>query len=152
MPSPAERQRAQQRRAQVLQWRLAGWPFDQIAARLDPPVSMQRAHQLYRAALAQIVREPADDLIKAECERLDLLWRAVIARALAGSARHAEVAVRVLERRARLLGLDAPTRTEVRLSVEEVEALDAEIEGLLAASAGGALTEPSRHDLDPPTG
>jgi hypothetical protein len=144
--SVAARVRAQERRAQVLRLRLAGVPFDQIGQQLDPPVSRQRAHQLYRDALAQIVREPAEETVKADLERLDMLWRAVIARALAGSARHAEVGIRVLERRARMLGLDAPTRTELRMTVEEVEALDHEIEALLAAA--GHLDEPAGDDLD----
>jgi hypothetical protein len=142
---PAARARAAERRAQVLRLRLAGVPFDQIGQQLDPPCSMQRAYQLYRSALRQIIRDPGEELIKADLERLDMLWRAVIARALAGSARHAEVGIRVLERRARLLGLDAPTRSEVRLTVEEAEALDAEIEALLAAA--GRLEEPAGDDL-----
>jgi hypothetical protein len=150
MATPTQRLQAAERRARVLRLRLAGVPFEQIAAQLDPPCSTQRAHQLYQAALKQIVREPAEQVLAAEGERLDMLWRAVIARALAGSARHAEVALKVLERRARMLGLDAPqkTRIDAHITVEEAEALDAEIEGLLAA--GAWLAEPAADDLDAP--
>jgi hypothetical protein len=42
----------------------------------------------------------------------------------------------VLERRSRLLGLDAPTRTEVHMTGEEMDALDREIEQLLAQRDG----------------
>jgi hypothetical protein len=45
--------------------------------------------------------------------------------------RHAEVCVRICERRARLLGLDQPAKLEMRMSGEEVDALDREIEQLL---------------------
>jgi hypothetical protein len=141
VPSRAEvRAQAAQRRATVLRLRLGGYQFQQIGDMLDPPCSMQRAHQLYLAALAQIVREPAEELVKADCERIDMLWRIALTHALQGSARWAEVALRCLERRARMLGLDAPTRSEVRMSVEEVDELDREIEQLLAAQRG----------LDPP--
>jgi hypothetical protein len=145
MPHAADRLRTAERRAEVLRLRLAGLQFADIAAQLDPPVSKQRAHQLYRAALAEVVREPGEAVIKAELLRLDMLWRALLPQALRGSARHVEVAVRLLERRARMLGLDAPTRAEVHLTGEEVEALDTEIEALLAAA--GHLEEPARGDL-----
>jgi hypothetical protein len=134
--SVAARVRAQERRAQVLRLRLAGVPFDQIGQQLDPPVTRQRAHQLYRDALAQIVREPAEEVVKADLERLDMLWRALIARALAGSARHAEVGIRVLERRAKMLGLDAPTRTEV-LTLDAIDAEIRQLEAELARRAAG---------------
>lgn len=139
MPGPYGRKRQAERRAQVMRLRLAGLPFDQIGAQLDPPVSMQRAYQLYRDALARVVREPTEDVLTADLERLDLLWRAMLTRAAAGSARHAEIALRVLERRARMLGLDAPTKTEAKVTftAEEVDQLDREIEQLLAAAGAG---------------
>jgi hypothetical protein len=137
VPSSAgTRLAAAERRARVLRLRLAGYQFDQIGAMLDPPVSMQRAHQLYVSALAQVVREPASELVKADLERVDILWRTALTHALQGSARWAEVALRCLERRARMVGYDAPTRSEVRMSVEEVDELDREIEQLLAAQRG----------------
>jgi hypothetical protein len=43
----------------------------------------------------------------------------------------------VLERRARMLGLDAPTRSQVTMTVEEVDALDREIEQLLGQQGLG---------------
>lgn len=132
----AARVRAAERRRQVLTWRLQGVPFARIGAQLDPPCSGQRAHQLYVAALADITREPAEQALKADLERLDLLWATALGHALDGSARWAEVGLRVLERRARILGYDAPARSEVRMSVEEIDQLDREIEQLLAARDG----------------
>lgn len=128
------RLQAAERRRRVLQWRLAGVSFEHIGQQLG--CSRQRAHQLYTDALAAITREPADEALKADLERLDLLWRAALEHALAGSARWAEVGLRVLERRARIIGYDAPTRSQVQLTVEEVDQLDREIEQLLAANRG----------------
>jgi DNA-binding CsgD family transcriptional regulator len=119
-----------QREAKALQLRAAGATYALIANRLGIGETMAR--RVVQRALARVVREPAHQLITLELERLDLLWRSMFARALGGSARHAEVCLRVLERRARLLGLDAPTRSEVHvMSAEEMDALDREIEGLL---------------------
>jgi hypothetical protein len=134
--SAAARLRAAERRRDVLTWRVAGQSFEAIGARLAPPVSRQRAHQLYLSALAEVTREPAEDALLADLERLDLLWRAALEQALAGSAQWAAVALRVLERRARILGYDAPARAEVHMTVEEVDQLDAEIEQLLATAYG----------------
>jgi hypothetical protein len=141
MARAADRLRQAERRAEVLRLRLAGLEFADIAARLDPPVSKQRAHQLYRAALAEVVREPASEIITAEVLRLDLLWRALLPAVVRGSARHTEVAVRVAERRARMLGLDAPTRTEV-LTIDAIDAEIRQLEAELARRAAGAAGGP----------
>ena len=125
--SAAARTAAAARRARVLGLRLEGLSFEQIGAQLDPPVSRQRAYRLYADALRQVVREPASELLTADLERLNLLWGAMLARALAGSARHAEVALKVLERRARMFGLDAADRLGDRAvsALEEAMALAA---------------------------
>jgi hypothetical protein len=54
-----------------------------------------------------------------------------VAEGAGGSARPLECCVRSCERRSRLLGLDQPAELELRMSVEEVDALDREIEQLL---------------------
>jgi hypothetical protein len=65
-------------------------------------------------------------------------------RALAGSARHAEVCVRISERRSRLLGLDQPTRVNANvLANVTVDQIDAEIERLLREYGGDARSQPS---------
>jgi hypothetical protein len=135
------------RRAQVLRLRLAGVQFADIGAQLDPPVSDVRAYQLYRDALTQIVREPGEQVIKADLERLDLLWRSAITHAMAGSIGHIEVCLKVLARRARLLGLDAPVKAELRWSKDEVSELDREIEALLSAWPRGQWPHPDGREL-----
>jgi Sigma-70, region 4 len=126
------------RERQALAMRTAGETFAAIGAQLG--ISDRMASRIIRRALDRVVREDAKALIDLEAERLDVLWRAVLPRALAGSARHVEVAVRISERRSRLLGLDAPTatRVEAHITTDEVEALDAEIEALLIDYRGDA--------------
>jgi predicted DNA-binding protein (UPF0251 family) len=122
-----------EREAWALRLRAGGLTYSEIAGQLQ--VSDRMAARIVHRALGRVVREPAGELLNLELERLDLVWRGSFPRAAAGSARHAEVCLRVLERRARLLGLDAPTRTvaKVTFTDEEVDKLDQEIEALLAA-------------------
>ena len=87
--------------------------------------------------MSRVLREPVGQLIDLESARLDALSQAMWPQALAGSARHAEVCVRICERRARLLGLDQPTRVDANvLANVSVDQIDAEIERLLAEYRG----------------
>jgi DNA-binding CsgD family transcriptional regulator len=125
-----------QREARALELRGEGATYLQIGQQLGVGETMAR--RIVGRALGRLVREPAAQLIALECERLDMLTRAAMPRALRGSARHAEIVLRAMERRARLLGLDAPTRSEVHvMTAEEQDALDREIEALLRTYRDG---------------
>ena len=139
MPSRAQRQaEAAQRRARAVQLRTAGATFEQIGRELG--ISAQRAHQLYADALARTVKVATDEHRDLEERRLDRLQ--VAAEAVL-RARHLLIqggkvildehgrpytdhaptlnAIRALlaitARRAALLGLDAPTRVDAKVSL-----------------------------------
>jgi hypothetical protein len=134
-----------ERRRKALQLRLAGATLAQVGQQLG--VSESRACRIVQDALDQTVREPADELRKLEVARLDQLWVEVtkILRRrhllISGGtvvlhpendeqpleddapALHAvDRLVRIMERRARLLGLDAPTKVSI-LSDEDKAAI-----------------------------
>ena len=48
-----------------------------------------------------------------ELERLDKLWFAMYRQATQGNQGAVDRCIRIMERRAKLLGLDAPTKTEL---------------------------------------
>jgi Sigma-70, region 4 len=128
--SPGGSLRARRERERLaVELRIDGCTYAEIGARLG--VSDRMASRIFHRAMDRVLREPAGQLIDLELGRLDKLWAAMFPRALRGSARHAEVCVRISERRSRLLGLDQPAKMEMRMSVEEVDALDREIEQLL---------------------
>jgi hypothetical protein len=111
--SPVKVQAAQRRKSAV-ELRVAGRTYVQIAAELG--VSKQRAYQAVAEAVAEVnanCRESAEELRRVECERLDALQIAFWDKAAAGDVKAADVVLKVMNRRARLLGLDAPTRTQV---------------------------------------
>jgi DNA-binding CsgD family transcriptional regulator len=113
----------------AVELRVQGYSYAEIGDQLG--ISGRMANRIVNRAMNRVLREPVAQLIDLETARLDALWQAMWPRALRGSARHAEVCVRICERRARLLGLDQPAKLEMRMSAEEVDALDREIEQLL---------------------
>ena len=102
-----------EREAQALDLRRQGLRLDDIAAQIG--VSRSGAHQLLTAAMQRMgaqIQALADEERLLELARLDELWRPVYALALTGDLPAVDRCLRIMERRARLLGLDAPERQE----------------------------------------
>lgn len=107
----ADRFTATERRAQAVELRMEGKTFDRIGAELG--VSRQRAYQLVHGALGKLQRETQDRVEEAlalELERLDALQLAIYERATGGDLRAIDRMLRIMERRAKLLGLDTPQK------------------------------------------
>lgn len=103
-----------ERQAQAVQLRKAGHSFDEIAQRLGY-AGKQGAHKAVMTALRKMLQEPTDELRALELERLDSMLNALwpgIMRQDAYTPRAVEVALKVMDRRAALLGLDAPKQVE----------------------------------------
>jgi hypothetical protein len=107
-----ERQRA------ALELRKAGKSYEAIAQELGygGPSS---AHNAVKAALRKTLQEPADDLRALEVARMDAMLDGLWPKVLDGNPRAVEVAIKVLERRARLLGLDAPQKINIEQVIAE---------------------------------
>ena len=94
--------------------RRSGVPFREIAVRIGG--APWTAHAAVMRVLDRTLADPAESagvLRTMELERLDALLAAVWPAAVAGDLPAVGMALRVAERRARLLGLDAPTRQEL---------------------------------------
>lgn len=112
----------------MLAMRLQGASLAEIADRFG--VSIATASRAVKRAIAESVPARAVEELRSEqLMRLERLWAALWPRIEAGSARHAEVGLRVLERQARLMGLDAPevrtievvTKDAVMRAIEDLE-------------------------------
>ena len=101
--------------------RRAGAAYDDIARQLGYR-DKSGAYRAVRAGLAKALREPADDLRALELARLDRLQLAHWQKAAAGDAAATHTVLKIMERRAKLLGLDAPIRVDVRRLVREIAA------------------------------
>jgi hypothetical protein len=107
--------------------RIAGATFAQIGAELG--ITSQAAQKAVRAGLKEHTREAAETLLPLEMERLDRLLLAWWQDAVTGSVAAAQLVLKIMERRAKLLGLDAPTKTDARLLARHEYDVDVDIHG-----------------------
>lgn len=129
MPASKKQQaRTAERRAKAIALHLAGMDWQAIADRLGY-ASRGAAYTDVTRALERQQEEEAEQVALArhtELQRLDRLQAAVWFPAMKGDVKAAEVALRVIDRRLKLRGLDAPRRVSV-----EAENLADEITSML---------------------
>lgn len=104
----------QEQRTQGLAMRLAGYTFTQIGDNLG--ITDSAAHKLIMKALDETAVSNADQataLRQLEIERLDRAGVAIEKAVRDGHLGAIDRWIRISERRSKLLGLDAPVRTEL---------------------------------------
>lgn len=94
-----------ERERRALELRRAGATFDSIAQQLGF-ADRSGARYAFNQALTRTLREPAAEARQLEADRLDRLQLAIWAKAMNGDLRAVEHVLKIMERRARLLGLD----------------------------------------------
>lgn len=97
--------------AKAMELRMEGKSFPEIAKELGYN-SRQAAFDAVSRALDRTEREPADALRKLDLERLDALWQIHFLNAQAGDVQALAACMKIMERRAKLIGLDAPVKTD----------------------------------------
>ena len=97
----------QQREA--LEHRISGLGYREIADTMG--ISLTTAYRLVQGGMQEIIREPAEQMLTIETDRLDKLLAAQLPSALQGDPRAAETALKIMARIDRLYGLDQPTQT-----------------------------------------
>lgn len=134
MVSRAKRAVVRDRRTRLIHARLNGVPWADIFA--DPDFgygSLAEARKDFTRACREAAaaeQEAADTWLQQELDRLDYYLSALADRVERGEPRAVEVALKVGERRAKLLGLDSPIRAEV--TVEEApSATDLELRDMI---------------------
>jgi predicted DNA-binding protein YlxM (UPF0122 family) len=120
---------------------IAGVSAEQIAK--QEGCSVSSVYVRLRKALAELNKERnemAEFLRGVQEQRLDLLFRAAFVKALKGDPRSIEVCLKVLERQAKLRGLDMPVTAEV--TVTRRSEWDEQIEQLTKAMQAKADGKP----------
>ena len=126
-----------ERRTQYVNLRKAGYTHEHIAAQFG--VTRQAVCQGIQKALQAQQAESVGDLRALENERLDDLLRAIYQTAVQGDHGAIDRILRIMERRAKLWGLDAPVRQELSgpeggpVAFEEVSLSDDERAERIAA-------------------
>lgn len=119
-----QREQQKARRARAVSFRLAGMTYSQIGEQLQ--VSEQRARSLVTHSLDRTEQHTADQMREVENQRLDRAQAAIWPRVLRGDDKAVNLFLQISDRRARLNGLNAPTKIDLSMSVkhEMVEALE----------------------------
>ena len=122
----------------VLEYRRGGLTFDLIAERLGY-ASASGAHKAYISACNRIVYEDVVEVRKSEMDRLDIAQAAIWGDLTDTQnvdantrARLVLALIKIMERRARLLGLDMPTKAQVEVSIYDRDTIDDEVKRLVA--------------------
>jgi len=120
-----------EKEAKVLELRRGGLTFDMIADRLGY-ASASGAHKAYVTACNRIVYADVVETRKIEMDRLDIAQAAIWTNVIAGEVPSVIALMKIMERRARLLGLDMPTKAQIEVNIYEHDAIDSEVKRLVA--------------------
>lgn len=127
----------------VLELRRAGLTFDMIASEVGYSNASGAYHAFTRALKRTLVNAGSEEMREVELDRLDRLQRMAWPLAIQGNLRAIDSILKIMSRRARLLGLDAPIKQEITM-FEGGTDIDREVQRLIAqleANSG------STHDL-----
>lgn len=147
MISLTRKVKAHEKRVMALELRKAGLTLDEIARQVGYR-SAASVHNAIRIAMQQSLQEPADEVRQIELERLDKMHRALWPQAIRGEHGAIDRVLRIMERRAKLIGLDAPAKQVLQhggdinvrdLSDDELQAI---VAGHSSSGTGTAQSSP----------
>lgn len=101
-----------ERQQQALELRKQGYSYVDIAAAVGYK-SQQAAWEAVAAAMRRITDEPARAVIRLELERLDRMFAAAYVKACSGDLFAQAACLNIMQRRAKMQGLDVPDKTEL---------------------------------------
>lgn len=106
------------RRAKALQLKLAGYTYARIAQELG--IHESQVYKDVQQAIRQYTEEPAREVREQELARLDGLLTSLWYKATTGDMFAVDRVIKIMERRAKLLGLDAPPQVTLEVYAREV--------------------------------
>jgi len=102
-----------ERQLEALELRKRGFAFREIGRRLNiSHVQASRDVNAELGRLAELCKDSAEELRQLELERLDMLMLGLEPMARVGKPDAVNAYLKVMERRSKLLGLDAPAKQE----------------------------------------
>lgn len=132
-----------ERKKNALELRLAGASYRDIAQALN--CSVGTATNDCKEALAEIPMQQADEMRTVELSRLDRLQRAVWPKAVKGDLQAVDRAIKIIDRRAKLFGLDAPQ--QVQITASDID-LDAAVDKMLRVAEMALEKENAAESFD----
>lgn len=123
------------RERRVIDMRRSGATFEDIAAAVGYANHTGAWHAYRRAMRRTLTDAGTEDIRQLELSRLDRLQEALWPQAMNGDTTAVHAVIKILDRRARYLGLDAPRTTHTRLTTPHPADIDAELARLIALLA-----------------
>jgi len=131
----------------VLELRRAGLTWQRIAEETGY-ADHTGAYAAYKRAIKRTMQQPADELREAELDRIDRLQLALWPKAMKGDNASVNTIVRLMERRARLLGLDLPIKIQQDITTwDGDESIDRAVRDLAALLEGHAEESSSENPM-----
>lgn len=113
--SPRRIKAVEEKQLQALEYRKMAYTYAQIAEVLGYATA-QGAYLAIQSALTRIIREPAEDVLKLELERLDAMFSKPYQAAIGGDLLAVGSCLNIMARKAKLLGLDAPAKVDTTVA------------------------------------
>jgi hypothetical protein len=126
-----------QRECEIVELRTEGFVWREIAQRVN--MSTAGVAKAYDRALERIIAPAVEQHRTTELDRLDILQRVYWQPAINGNLRAADFVLRVIEKRAKLLGLDAAIKIQTEVVTYDGSDLDAEVEKYAKLIEAGTL-------------
>jgi hypothetical protein len=134
----------------VLELRRVGLTWQRIAEEVGY-ADHTGAYAAYKRAIKRTMQQPADELREQEIDRLDRLQVAVWPSAMKGDTRAILTILRLMERRAKLLGLDKPIKIEQEITTwdgnDTIDRAVRELAALLTADNATGTSESPMAEL-----
>ena len=128
----------------VLELRRAGLTWQRISEETGF-ADASGAYLAYKRAIKRTMQQPADELREQELDRIDRLQLALWPKAMKGDNASINTIVRLMERRARLLGLDTPIKIQQDVvnwdGNESIDRAVRELAALLTANDAISISE-----------
>jgi len=135
----------------VVELRREGKTWQQIAEMVNYATAMG-AWKAYQRACQRTLQEPTDEARRIELDRLDALQRTYWEPAVEGNLRAADFVLRVIDRRARILGIDAPQKIQAEVvNYDGIGSIDAEVDRIARIIEAAELAERERSERNTTT-
>jgi hypothetical protein len=127
---------------EIIELRTEGYVWREIAQQVG--MSTAGVYKAYNRAMTRVIAPSIEEHRELELDRLDILQRTYWQPAVNGNLRAADYVLRVIDKRAKLLGLDAPLKVQAEVVTYDGSDLDAEVERVArlieASTIGGVAT------------
>lgn len=114
---------------EMLELRKQGWTYQAIGDKFG--MTAPSAYERVKKALHASVAEPAEDVRQMELERLDHLYQKLSPKVEAGDTRAIQTALSIMDRRAKMLGLDSPVKVEADIQVTDTEQMNSTVYAII---------------------